>query len=167
MTYKPCVVKIHIKHGKMGWEALFDVSEPMPWPHQLIVSWCPDCCDEGDAHMRRDEVPALIEEIAGQLQPAHDAHRLYRVRDGAATVDLDGASDITGFGRTKIADLIAEGRFPKPLYVANGRRWLVEEVSAAMARIIAEDTSRVRAVDAARRRPTNRHERRKLASGSK
>jgi predicted DNA-binding transcriptional regulator AlpA len=97
-----------------------------------------------------------------------DTQRVKAVRRGEPTMNKKQAMALLDKGSTKFNDLINDGTVPQPL--RSGVReatWLESEVHNAKARLIAESTARYTRQEDAKRRPTNRHTRRKAAATSK
>ena len=143
----------------------FDVTEPLPWRAEVDMAMCSDCFlgSDEERDMSPAESAALaaeIEKIQGELQKSNAAWVFDRIAAGEAIMTEEGVLAIAPFGHSHLNKLRKEGRFPQPVISAGKNIWLASEARLALAKIAAGDTERA----AARQRPLNRHERRKLAA---
>ena len=158
-------VDIHTSKDGLTHVFNFNVTEPLPWRAEVDMAMCSDCFlgSDEERDMSPAESAALaaeIEKIEGELQKSNAAWVFDRIAAGEATMTEEGVLAIAPFGHSHLNKLRKEGRFPQPVLSAGKNIWLASEVRLALAKIAAGDTERA----AARQRPLNRHERRKLAA---
>ena len=164
-------VDIHKSTDGLTHRYSFDVTEPMPWRAEVDMAMCPDCflggAEERDLSPEEsDAIAARVALIEGELQKSHNAWAFDQIERGAATLTesqlLERAKKTNTFAKTRLDELIRDGKFPQPIWSSGRKVWIEREAMDAIARVAAMDTEgrgSLRKVA-----PMNRYERRKLAA---